>query len=195
LTGETGIGVDRERARLHDDRDDLRTPVGDTPRSNYAGDVGTSGVVGTTGLSSAGLSSTRQHEVRGEREGVLDRAGDKMREWKEDVKDTARDLRNEARERSADMSSARRDRELDREFRDSDTSVGAWADETRGDYGRVQGRRSDTVDEMGRDLKEAGRDIRDALTGRTGRQPHDIAEDRREAERRRRSRIYDRTLL
>jgi hypothetical protein len=44
-------------------------------------------------------------------------------------------------------------------------------------------------------MKEMGRDVNDVLHGRTGTQPHDVAEDRREAERRRRSRVYDRTIL
>jgi hypothetical protein len=49
--------------------------------------------------------------------------------------------------------------------------------------------------EMKRDVKEMGRDTSDVLHGRTGTQPHDIAEERREAERRRRARVYDRTIL
>jgi hypothetical protein len=53
----------------------------------------------------------------------------------------------------------------------------------------------DTWDEMKRDAKEAWRDTKDVAQGRTGKQPHDIREDAREAERRRRARVYDRTLL
>jgi len=244
LTGMSGIGVDRERSNLSRDRDDLSPRVGNTPGSNAAGDVGTSGVVGTTGLSGAGLSaghstpevtgdrgwdtgSTRRHDDRS----LTEKAGDKMREWKEDVKESGRELRDEGRDRDRNMST--------------------WADETRGSYedgtrtspglsesmreggrdvkeagrdtrdfltGRtdpqahdyVENRReemrdsrrsdvrsgaSDMAHEAGRDLKEAGRDVNDALHGRTGEQPHDRMEDRREAERRRRSRVYDRTVL
>jgi hypothetical protein len=208
LTGKSGIAVDRERSRL--DRDDLSPRVGDTPRSNYAGDVGTSGVVGTTGMTGAGLgaghsspevtsdrdrtldtSSTRRRDDRG----TMEKVGDKMQEWKEDIKDTGRDLRNEAR--------------------DNERTMGSLADETRGSYGSTSGatdetRRSrgttygdtrsgsgtsDMMHEAGRDVKEMGRDINDVLHGRTGEQPHDRMEERREAERRRRSRVYDRTLL
>jgi hypothetical protein len=219
LTGVSGIAVDRERSRL--DRDDLSPRVGDTPRSNYAGDVGTSGVVGTTGMTGAGLgaghstpevtgdrdrtwdmSSTRRHDDRS----TTEKIGDKMHEWKEDVKDTGRDLRDEARENQQTM--------------------GSWADETRGSYGSTSSRTSDTIpdrhnyaeertpgttygdtragsrsgmsdmmDEAKRDLKEVGRDVKDVARGRTGEQPHDRMEDAREAERRRRSRVYDRTLL
>jgi len=51
---------------------------------------------------------------------------------------------------------------------------------------------SDATSEMGRDVKEFGRDVNDVLHGRTGKQPHDVGEEAREAERerRRRSRIY-----
>lgn len=50
---------------------------------------------------------------------------------------------------------------------------------------------SDATSEMGRDVKEFGRDVNDVLHGRTGKQPHDYQEEAREAERRRRrSRIY-----
>jgi hypothetical protein len=247
LTGATGIAVDRERSSLHRDRDDLSPRVGNTPASNYAGDVGTSGVVGTTGMTSAGLGTghstpevtgdrgwdTSETRRRGDDRSVTEKIGDKMHEWKEDVKDTGRDLRDEARENRRTM--------------------GEWADETRGTYGstsdtaseagrdlkeagrdvndvlhgrtgkqphdRMEDRRealrdsssrsgssyssgqgtrsgmSDMMDEAGRDLKEAGRDVNDVLHGRTGEQPHDRMEDRREAERRRRSRVYDRTIL
>ncbi len=56
--------------------------------------------------------------------------------------------------------------------------------------GSLGDRAGDALGEMGRDLKEAGRDVGDALRGRTGKQPHDYQEEQREAERRRRSRIY-----
>lgn len=51
---------------------------------------------------------------------------------------------------------------------------------------------SDATSEMGRDVKEFGRDVKDVLHGRTEKQPHDHQEEAREAERerRRRSRIY-----
>jgi hypothetical protein len=224
LTGESGIGVDRERARLHDDRDDLTPPVGTTRRSNEAGDIGTSGVIGTTGMTSAGLgtrgaghstpdvtsdrstSGTWADTTHGARDiddrGVMERAGDKMREWKEDVKDTARDLRDEARDNDRAM------RDYNAESRDNRPGTSAWADETRGDFGSVDTRYSgsdttrdtgsamrDAGREMKRDVKEMGRDTSDVLHGRTGTQPHDIAEERREAERRRRARVYDRTIL
>lgn len=50
----------------------------------------------------------------------------------------------------------------------------------------------DAGSEVGRDMKEFGRDVNDVLHGRTGKQPHDYQEEAREAERerRRRSRIY-----
>ena len=118
---------------------------------------------------------------------MMERAGDKLHEWKEDVKDTTRDLRNEARENDRVM------RDYNAESRDNRPGDTAWADETRGDFGSVDKRYSGS--EIGRDVKEMGRDANDLLHGRTGKQPHDIAEERREAERRRRSRVYDRTLL
>jgi hypothetical protein len=162
LTGMSGISVDRERSRLE-------------------ADPGTSGVIGTTGVSGAGLgagyptpettgdrgwdtSRTRRRDDRS----MTEKAGDKLREWKEDIKDTGRELRDEAR--------------------DNQRNMGTWADETRGST-------RDMMQEAGRDLKEAGRDVNDVLHGRTGEQPHDRMEDRREAERRRRSRVYDRTLI
>ena len=217
LTGESGIGVDRERAHLHRDRDDLTPPVGTTRRSNEAGDIGTSGVIGTTGMTSAGLggspgvsgaghsspgltsdrstSGTWADTTHGARDidrdhdnrGMMERAGDKMREWKEDVKETAHDLKTEARENDRQM------REYNAESRDNRPGQTAWADETRGDFGSTDTRYSGS--EIGRDMREMGRDTSDVLHGRTGTQPHDIAEERREAERRRRSRVYDRTLL
>ena len=51
------------------------------------------------------------------------------------------------------------------------------------------------TDEMKRDAKEAWRDTKDVLQGKTGTQPHDVREDAREAERRRRARVYDRTII
>jgi len=107
--------------------------------------------------------------------GLMERAGDKMHEWKEDLKNTGRDLRDEARDNE------RTTREYNAESRDNYPGTSAWADETRGDFGSVDTRK--TGSEIGRDLKEAGRDTSDILHGRTGRQPHDVAEDRREAER------------
>lgn len=56
--------------------------------------------------------------------------------------------------------------------------------------GNVGDRTKDALGEAGRDLKEFGRDTKDALTGKTGTQPHDRQEEMREAERRRRSRVY-----
>jgi uncharacterized membrane protein len=159
VTGLSGIAVDRERARLEFDRDDLRPTVPSTEASNLAGDVGTSGTVSTTGLSSAGLSTG--YTTRDDRS-VTEKAGDKMREWGRDVKDKSRELRDESRETSERMTSG-----------------------TRSTTG-------DTMGEMKRDVKEAGRDTKDALTGRWEKQPHDYAEDAREAERRRRARVYDR---
>jgi hypothetical protein len=248
LTGETGIGVDIERSRRGS----------------------TSGVVGTTGMTSAGLSSSRDRDANiagtgdltnpggtysggaagqppsGERRGPMEKAGDKMREWKEDAKDA---LRGDER-RTGTWNTDVRDTGYDsRSEHPADRNVGAWADETRGDFGsadmRSSGgaaeeiqrdtreawrdtkdvlkgrtgtqphdikeerreaardarysesghRTSDAVDELKRDMKEAGRDTRDTLRGRTGQQPHDIREDAREAERRRRSRVYDRTII
>jgi len=209
LTGASGIAVDRERASLHRDRDDLTPRVGDTTRSNTAGDVGTSGIVGTTGLTAAGLGGTAAHytgtesvghsgtsyddstydrRTTGDDRSMFEKAGDKMREWKEDLKDTGRDLRDEARETSHQAGHAT-ERTADRTG-DSMQRLGNKTDRT---MDRAGDRSSDMMQEAGRDLKEAGRDIRDALTGRTGTQPHDVAEDAREAARRRRSRIYDRT--
>jgi len=163
LTGESGIGVDKQRSTLHRDRDDLRT----------AGDIGTSGTVGTvstTGMTSAGVGSARTDD-----RSVGEKIGDKLHEWKEDVKDTGRELRDEARENQ---------REMDRE-----TSSWKAGQPGRGDIGD---RAKDTAAEIGRDVREAGRDTKDVLTGHTGTQPHDVREDLREAERRRRARVYDR---
>lgn len=62
----------------------------------------------------------------------------------------------------------------------------------RGDLGD---RTKDNLAEAGREIKEFGRDANDVLHGRTGTQPHDVQEAARdsERERRRRSRVYDRS--
>jgi uncharacterized membrane protein len=213
LTGMSGIGVDRERANLHRDRDDLTPPVGNTPGSNLAGDIGTSGVVGTTGLSGAGLTSGRDRDANwagpgdmsnpggtysggaagqppyGDTRGPMDKAGDKMREWKEDVKDAFRDDER----RTGSWNTEVRDTGYDsRSEHSAQRNVGSWADETKGDFGtadyrtgsRMDEKTGDVVDEMKRDLKEAWRDTKDVASGRTGTQPHDVYEDAREASRR-----------
>lgn len=172
LTGREGLGVDRERARLHEERDDLRVPS--TEASNLAGGAGTSGVVGATGLSSGGVAGTGS---RSDDRSMAERAQDKMREWGRDVKETGRELRDEARETG---------RTMERETRKSGRR--ASSSTNPGQPGSVR----DSMEEMGRDLKEAGRDAKDVLAGRTGRQPHDLTEEDREAERRRRARVYDR---
>jgi hypothetical protein len=142
----------------------------------------------------------------------MERAGDKLHEWKEDIKQTSRELRDEASENQAKMRHTEAVRDLREAGRDtSDVLHGrtgtqphdiaedrreAQRDWNRsGTTGRTEGTLSDASREAGRDLREMGRDVSDVLHGRTGPQPHDIAEDRREAERRRRSRVYDRTLL
>jgi len=57
--------------------------------------------------------------------------------------------------------------------------------------GTVGDRAGDAAGEMGRDVKEFGRDVKDVLTGHTEKQPHDYQDEAREAERnRRKSRIY-----
>jgi uncharacterized membrane protein len=154
LTGTEGIDVDRQRAALHSDREDLRQPIPSTEASNLAGDIGTSGTVSTA--------------PAGERYGKRDYDDD--RTMMDRVRETGRELRDEARET------------MDRMRKPDPGRPGG----TTGSGVR------DTMEEMGRDLKEAGRDTKDFLTGRTGDQPHDRSEDWREAERRRRSRVYDR---
>jgi len=58
--------------------------------------------------------------------------------------------------------------------------------------GDVGDRTGDALGEAGREVKEFGRDVNDALHGRTGKQPHDYREEMRDAERERRrnSRVY-----
>jgi uncharacterized membrane protein len=164
VTGLQGIAVDRERARLETEG---RPSVPSTEAGNLTGDIiGTTNpsMVGSTGMTSAGLSGTTPSSSKTwDDRSLTEKAGDKMREWGQDVKEKGSELRDEARETSRDMRSS-----------------------TTG------GRMSDAMDEMGRDLKEAGRDVKDFATGRTGNQPHDYAEEAREAERRRRARVYDR---
>jgi len=201
LTGETGIGVDRARSQYNRE-------VPGTEATNLASDVGTSGVVGTTGMTGAGLAGTetdyttsgrgtsdvsayrdrdRQstdtgHHNAGDsvREGMHE-AGDKMREWGRDIKDTFRGAGHKAHDevRSSEHS-------IDRE-----TSSWNPGNPERGNLGD---RTRDNLAEAGREAKEFGRDTKDVLTGRTGTQPHDLREDARDAERerRRRARVYDR---
>lgn len=57
----------------------------------------------------------------------------------------------------------------------------------RGDLGD---RTKDALAETGREMKEFGRDVKDVVQGKTSTQPHDLKEQAREAERRRRSRVY-----
>jgi hypothetical protein len=214
--------VDRERSRLHRDREDLTPPVG---------------VVGTTGLSGAGLTSGRDRDANvagpgdmtnpggtysggaagqppyGDTRGPMDKAGDKMREWKEDAKDAFRDDDR----RTGSWNTEVRDTGYDsRSTHPADRNVGSWADETKGDFGTsdrrtvssmeqelreskresAPGHREDNAfEEVKRDAKEAWRDTKDVMKGRTGTQPHDISEEAREAERRRRARVYDRTII
>ena len=205
LTGREGIGVDHERSALHNDRDDLTPPVGTTRRSNDPGGIGTTSTTGTWADTTHG---GRDIDDRG----VMERAGDKMREWKEDIKDTGRELRDEARETQYKMRNSEPGRDLKEAGRDtSDVLHGRTgtqphdvAEDRRearrdpnwsGTTGYTGGTMGDASREAGRDLKEAGRDVKDVLHGRTGTQPHDLAEERREAERRRRARVYDRTML
>jgi len=110
------------------------------------------------------------------REGIHE-AGDKVKEWGRDVKDTFRGAGQSARETG---------RSVDRE-----TSSWKPGHPERGDLGD---RTRDNLAEAGREVKEFGRDSRDVVTGHTGTQPHDIREETRDAERerRRRARVYDR---
>jgi hypothetical protein len=184
LTGREGIGVDRERSALHRDRDDLTPPVGTTRRSNQPGGIGTTSTTGTwADTTHGGRDISDKYDDRG----VMERAGDKMREWKEDIKDTGRELRDEARENQRKMDNYESGR--------ASGGTGYTGTGYTGDPGYTGSTVGDTTREAGRDLKEMGRDVNDVLHGRTGKQPHDIAEERREAERRRRARVYDRTIL
>lgn len=166
LTGEQGIGVERERSRLHSDRDDLTPPVGYTRESNEAGDIANSGTVSTTGLSAAGLGSKRRDrdaDVAGPGDmstpgGTSSggAAGEPPRQglWNTEARDTGYDSRSE---------------------HPAERNVGQWADETRGDFGSIDRRSSaDRMDEIKTEAKEKWRE---------------------DAERRRRSRIYDRTFI
>lgn len=216
LTGESGIGVDRERSRLSSDRTDY----------------GTSSTVGTTGLTGSGLagaghsspevtsdrgwdtSSTRRTDDRS----MTEKVGDKMHEWKEDIKSTGRDASyattggrasDATREAGRDLKEAGRDTsdilhgrtgKQPHDYAEDAREAGrSGSSSTYGDsYSSGSGVRSgasDMAHEAKRDLKEAGRDVNDVLHGRTGEQPHDRMEERREAERRRRSRVYDRSVL
>jgi hypothetical protein len=127
----------------------------------------------------------------------MEKTGDKFREWKEDVKDS---LREDDRRTGAWNTEVRDTGYDSTSDSPAERNVGAWADETRGDFGSAQvtgtrSRSGDAMDEMKRDAKEAWRDTKDVMKGRTGKQPHDLREDAREAERRRRARIYDRTII
>lgn len=77
----------------------------------------------------------------------------------------------------------------------AERNVGTAANATRGDFGKAESRAGDMMDEMKRDAKEAWRDTKDMLSGKTGKQPHDVAEEEREAARRRHVRVYDRTMI
>jgi len=224
LTGESGIGVDRERSRLSDRGSDPEVAT-----------------LGTTGLTGMGLTGTGHSspDVVGDRDrgwdtsstrrtddrSMTEKVGDKMHEWKEDIKDTGRDVKNTGREAGYNATGGRASdatHEAGRDIKEAGRDVNDvlhgrtgkqphdYAEEAReasrsgssstyGDsYASGSGVRSgasDMAHEANRDLKEAGRDVNDALHGRTGEQPHDRMEDRREAERRRRSRVYDRTIL
>jgi hypothetical protein len=225
LTGESGIGVDRERSRLSD--------RGSDPDRATLGTTGLTGM-GLTGAGHSGTdvvgdrdrgwdtSSTRR---TGDDRSMSEKVGDKMHEWKEDIKDVGRDTRDTSRDAGYNATGGRASdtaHETGRDLKEAGRDVNDvlhgrtgkqphdYAEEAReasrsgssstyGDsYSSGSGVRSgasDMAHEAKRDLKEAGRDVNDVLHGRTGEQPHDRMEDRREAERRRRSRVYDRSIL
>jgi len=189
LTGETGIGVERERSRLGRD-------VPNTEASNLAGDIGTSGTVGTTGLTAGGLGAagvsdahdaydarrdtgyqTGKRDVGDRMREDMHQAGEKAKELGRDIKDSAYSVGQEARQSGRKMDAAT-----------SSSNPGEPGQGSLGD------RMKDNLAERGREIKEFGRDTRDVLTGNTGTQPHDVREELRDAERerRRRSRVYDR---
>lgn len=194
LTGETGIGVERERSRFGRD-------IPNTEASNLAGDIASSGTVSTTGMTAAGLGTTgaadstpgvtgtgsdykRDADVRKDRPDIGDRmregmhnAGEKMKEWGRDIKESVSGTREGAHGTGQDM----------RE------STSSW-DPGHPQRGSLADRTKDNLAEAGRETKEFARDTRDVLTGHTETQPHDIREELRDAERerRRRARVYDR---
>lgn len=161
LTGETGLGVDRERSRLE--------------REGY--DPASSGTVGTTGMTGAGLAGAGHSSPR---MGTSDRYSTDDRSVSEKAGDKMRELKSEARETKRTM--------------DRQTSSYEPGQPEKGSMGD---RLKDNIAEAGRDTKEFARDTKDVLTGKTGTQPHDVREEAREAERerRRRSRVYDRTWI
>lgn len=182
LDRHNAVDVD-ERVRNWQDRgwtgyNNEAQPYSDEELRNERSYYNTGGTL--TGASGIGVDRERSSMSTGSTDydtrTVGQKVGDKMHEWKEDMKDTGRDLRNEANDA---------ERKMDRA-----TSSSNPGNPNRGDLGDRAG---DALGEMGRDLKEFGRDTKDVLTGRTGTQPHDVREGMREAERRRRSRVYDRT--
>jgi len=188
LTGRSGIAVDRERSQFGRE-------VPNTESSNLAGDIGTSGTVGTTGLTSGGLGTTgtgtydRDRSYDRDTRDVGDRmkegmheAGEKMREWGRDIKDSVKGTGREVRQDTREAGNT-----VDRE-------TSSW-NPGRPERGDVGDRTRDNLAEAGREVKEFGRDTKDVLSGRTGTQPHDVREELRDAERerRRRARVYDRS--
>jgi len=141
---------------------------------------------------------------------ILDRhnavdVDDRVQSWKqrgwsgyssESTPYTEEELRNERRYYSgtgtSSMAGARdvgdRMREAGRDIK-SATSSRNPGNPSKGDTGD---RAKDAMAEAGRETKEFGRDVNDALHGRTEKQPHDLREDVRDAERerRRRARVY-----
>ena len=183
LTGHTGIDVDRERSTIG-----TRGGRGDREFDSSRGNMGsttsstTGGTVGTTGMTSLGLGNAGST--------AADRVGDDIRNAGYDATHTAHRagerVSNEVRDAGRTASNAARRTE------DRVSNATSITNPGHPNQGSAGDRTRDALGEAGRDAKEFGRDVNDALHGRTGKQPHDYAEEMREAERdrRRNSRIY-----
>jgi len=142
----------------------------------------TGGTVGTTGMTSLGLGNSGTT--------AADRVGDDIRNAGYDATHTARRagerISDDVRDAGRSASNAARRTE------DRVSNATSITNPGNPNQGSVGDKTRDALGEAGRDAKEFGRDVNDALHGRTGKQPHDYAEEMREAERERRrnSRIY-----
>lgn len=169
----------RERDYYRSNRGTLTGHTGidvDRERSTSGSTVGTTGMT-SLGLGNAGATSA-------------DRVGDDFRNAGYDATHTARRTGERV---SDDIKDAGRSASnAARRTEDRVSNATSITNPGHPNQGGVGDRTRDALGEAGRDVKEFGRDVNDALHGRTGKQPHDYADEMREAERdrRRNSRIY-----
>jgi uncharacterized membrane protein len=147
--------------------------------------------VGTTGMTAAGIDSGAREMGRDIKEGAQTagrKIGNAAHEMKEDIKDLGRDREHDDRGygsfASGDATNVRDTRSTSsHDPRDKDKD-GWVADDKMREWGRDI---KDAVRGAGNEVKETGRDLRG--------EARDTQRRMEEAERRRRARVYDRTII